>query len=118
VIRGKLIVTPIENSFLYIVPVYLQAEGTNFPQLKRVIAVAGDKVVMEPTLEEALNALFGTQQSLEGSSAPPTSTAQPALAEARTQLEDARKAMQNGDWAKFGTAMDGLEHQLAEPPAR
>ena len=62
VIRGKQIVTPIENSFLYVVPLYLKAEGTNFPQLKRVIAVAGDKVVMEPTLDEALNALFGTQQ--------------------------------------------------------
>ena len=74
VIRGKLIVTPIENSFLYIVPVYLQAEGTNFPQLKRVIAVAGDKVVMEPTLEEALNDLFGTQQPLGGVIAAAAST--------------------------------------------
>ena len=116
VIRGKLIVTPIENSFLYIVPVYLQAEGTNFPQLKRVIAVAGDKVVMEPTLDEAVNDLFGTQQPLEGSSQPPTR--QPALEQARAQLEDARKAMQQGDWAKFGTAMEGLEHQLAGPAPR
>jgi Uncharacterised protein family (UPF0182) len=41
VIRGKQIVTPIENSFLYVVPVYLQAEGTNFPQLKRVIGGCG-----------------------------------------------------------------------------
>ena len=113
VIRGKLIVTPIEDSFLYVVPVYLTAEGTNFPQLKRVIAVAGDKVVMEATLDEALNDLFGTQQPLEGSSQPPTR--QPALEQARTQLEEARKAMQQGDWAKFGTAMEGLEHQLAGP---
>jgi uncharacterized membrane protein (UPF0182 family) len=113
VIRGKLIVTPIEDSFLYVVPVYLTAEGTNFPQLKRVIAVAGDKVVMEATLDEALNDLFGTQQPLEGSSQPPTR--QPALEQARTQLEEARKAMQQGDWAKFGTAMDGLERQLAGP---
>jgi uncharacterized membrane protein (UPF0182 family) len=58
VIRGKLIVTPIENSFLYVVPIYLQAEGENFPQLKRVIAVAGDRVVMAPTLDEATAALF------------------------------------------------------------
>jgi uncharacterized membrane protein (UPF0182 family) len=58
VIRGKLIVTPIENSFLYIVPIYLQAEGENFPQLKRVIAVAGDRVVMAPTLDEATAQLF------------------------------------------------------------
>jgi len=41
VIRGKQIVTPIENSFLYVVPLYLTAQGANFPQLKRVIAVAG-----------------------------------------------------------------------------
>jgi uncharacterized protein len=103
--------------------VSLQAEGTNFPQLKRVIAVAGDKVVMEPTLDEAVNDLFGTQQSLEGSSQPPTgqpapTTRQPALEQARTQLEAARKAMQQGDWAKFGTAMEGLEHELAGPAAR
>jgi uncharacterized membrane protein (UPF0182 family) len=111
VIRGTLIVTPIENSFLYIVPLYLQAEGANFPQLKRVIAVAADKVVMEASLDEAINDLFGTQQPLQGSSPPPTP--QPALEQARMQLEEARKAIQQGDWTKFGTAMEGLEHQLA-----
>lgn len=119
VIRGKLIVTPIENSFLYIVPLYLQAEGTNFPQLKRVIAVAADKVVMEPTLDDAINSLFGTPQPVEplaGSSQPPTP--QPALTQARIQLDQARKAMQQGNWAAFGTAMEGLEHQLAGPAAR
>ena len=108
--------TPLENSFLYIVPLYLQAEGANFPQLKRVIAVAGDKVVMEATLSEALNDLFGAQQPLQGSSQPPSF--QPGLEQARMQLEEARKAMQQGDWAKFGTAMEGLEHQLAGPAAR
>ena len=60
VIRGKLVVIPIENSFLYVVPLYLRAEGTNFPQLKRVIVATGNKVVMEPTLDEALSALFGS----------------------------------------------------------
>jgi uncharacterized protein len=118
VIRGKLIVTPIENSFLYIVPLYLQAAGTNFPQLKRVIAIAADKVVMEPTLDEAINDLFRKQQPVEppeeGSSQPPT-TPPPALAQARMQLDQARKAMQQGNWAAFGTAMEGLEHQLAGP---
>ncbi len=64
VIRGKLIVTPIENAFLYVVPIYLQAEGENFPQLKRVIAVSGDQVVMEPTLDEAMANLFTKQQPL------------------------------------------------------
>ena len=53
VIRGKQIVTPIENSFLYVVPLYLTATGTRFPQLKRVIAVADSKVAMAPTLDAA-----------------------------------------------------------------
>ena len=117
VIRGQMVVTPIENSFLYVVPVYLTAEGMNFPQLKRVIVVAGDEVVMEPRLDQALNHLFGTQQPLAGSSQPPP-TRQPALEQARTQFEEARKAMQQGDWAKFGTAMEALEHQLMGPTAR
>jgi uncharacterized membrane protein (UPF0182 family) len=66
VIRGKLIVIPIENSFLYVIPLYLKAEGTNFPQLKRVIVATGDKVVMEPTLDEALDSLFGTAPTQSG----------------------------------------------------
>jgi uncharacterized membrane protein (UPF0182 family) len=103
---------------------YLTAEGANFPQLKRVIAVAGDKIVMKPTLDAALTDLFVAQQPQVGSSQPPISTGQPpitlqpALAQARTQIDEARKAMQQGDWAKFGTAMKGLEHQLPEPVPR
>ena len=122
VIRGKQIVTPIENSFLYVVPLYLRAEGTNFPQLKRVIAVAGDKVVMEPTLDEALNALFGTQRpvaAMHGDKAQTTATTAATskldFDQARQQFEDAQKAMRQGDWDKFGKAMDALKHLLANP---
>ena len=123
VIRGKEIVTPIESSFLYVVPLYLTAEGTNFPQLKRVIAVAGDKVVMEPTLDEALGALFGTQPSTARAPATQTTGAatgasahQVDSGQARTQFEDAQKAMQQGDWDKFGKAMGALKQLLAKPP--
>jgi uncharacterized membrane protein (UPF0182 family) len=123
VIRGKEIVTPIENSFLYVVPLYLTAEGTNFPQLKRVIAVAGDKVVMEPTLDEALGALFGTQPATAQARAAQTTgaatgntTHQLDSGQARTQFEDAQKAMQQGDWDKFGKAMEALKQLLANPP--
>ncbi len=118
VVRGRLVVTPIENSFLYIVPLYLQAEGTNFPQLKRVIAVAGDKVVMEPTLDEALDALFGRPQPAPASAQPTASAPPPALAQARAQLDEARQALQQGDWAKFGTAMEELQRQLSGSPAQ
>jgi hypothetical protein len=94
VIRGKLVVIPIENSFLYIVPLYLRAEGTNFPQLKRVIAATGDKVVMEPTLDEALAALFSSQQ---GTPQQQTETGTPKpnanLSQIQIQLAEAQKAI-------------------------
>jgi hypothetical protein len=125
VIRGKQIVTPIENSFLYVVPLYLRAEGTNFPQLKRVIAVAAEKVVMEPTLDEALTALFGTQQPQAGGTqgrvaqttgaSADAATGQVNFGQARMQFEDAQKAMQQGDWDKFGKAMEALKRLLANP---
>ena len=129
VIHGKQIVTPIENSFLYIVPLYLTAEGTNFPQLKRVIGAAGDKVVMEPTLDEALDALFGRPQSqtvspqvsatqTNGAAAEVTGLQQAALARFRMQFEDAQKAMQQGNWEKFGKAMAALKRLLASPASR
>jgi uncharacterized membrane protein (UPF0182 family) len=97
VIRGKLIVIPIENSFLYVVPLYLKAEGTNFPQLKRVIVATGDKVVMEPTLDESLSALFGTIPG-QPSQAGQTSGTQgllpkAVLDQARAQLAEAQKAI-------------------------
>jgi uncharacterized membrane protein (UPF0182 family) len=107
VVRGKLIVTPIENSFLYIVPLYLRAEGTNFPQLKRVIAATGDKVVMEPSLDGALSALFGGSggediqqggtQTAAGPAAPATgaavATQNSELGKERLQLLQAQKAL-------------------------
>jgi uncharacterized membrane protein (UPF0182 family) len=97
---------------------YLQAEGANFPQLKRVIAVAADKVVMEPTLDAALNDLFGNSPLAAGAAAAlPSAALQPALERARVLIQAAQKAMQQGDWSQFGTAMQGLEHQLEGSPA-
>jgi len=117
VIRGKLVVIPIENSFLYVVPVYLKAQGTNFPQLKRVIAITADRVVMEPTLDGAIADLFGAQQPQNtGGMTPSLQTqiqAQPQLGEARTQLEAAQKAMQKGNWEDFGKAMQSLTRLLS-----
>ena len=71
VIMGNLLVTPIEDSLLYVQPLYLQSDQTQIPQLKRVIvfyrapAPAGGQgnaeqvVAMKPTLAEALTAAFG-----------------------------------------------------------
>jgi uncharacterized membrane protein (UPF0182 family) len=105
VIRGKLIVIPIENSFLYVVPLYLKAEGTNFPQLKRVIVATGDRVVMEPTLDESLNDLFENATTPAGTV---PSGKQPPLAKAT--LDQAR-----ADLAQAQKAIDSLKSLLTNP---
>jgi uncharacterized membrane protein (UPF0182 family) len=112
VIRGNLIAVPIENSFLYVVPVYLTAAGTDFPQLKRVIVISGDKVAMEPTLDAAIQSVFGTQQPRSPVQA---LRPQPELGQARAQFDEAQKAMQQGDWEQFGKAMDMLKRLLTGP---
>jgi len=80
------------------VPLYLKAEGTNFPQLKRVIVATGDKVVMEPTLDEALGSLFGTSPGLPSQAGQPSGTQRllpkAVLDQARAQLAEAQKAIQ------------------------
>jgi hypothetical protein len=58
VIRGNLLVLPIDNSLLYVEPLFLQADTGQIPELKRVIVASGDKVVMRETLAGALAGLF------------------------------------------------------------
>jgi uncharacterized protein len=113
VIRGNLIAVPIENSFMYVVPLYLTAEGTDFPQLKRVIVISGDKVAMEPTLDEAIQSVFGTTQPSGISAQAPGG--HPELGQARAQFDDAQKAMQQGNWGDFGKSMDALKRLLNGP---
>ena len=57
VIRGNLLVIPMGSSFLYVEPLYLLAETSELPELKRVIVASGDRIAMRETLEEALFAL-------------------------------------------------------------
>ena len=63
VIRGHLLVIPIGSSTLYVEPIYLQAETSRMPELKRVVVATGNRVVMEATLDEGLKRLFSTDDS-------------------------------------------------------
>jgi hypothetical protein len=123
VIRGKQIVAPIDNSFLYVVPLYLTAAGTSFPQLKRIIVASGDKVVMAPTLDEAVNGLFAPLQPPVGATQNPERPINGAgevpiatLDQARRRLQEAQNAIKEGDWGKFGKVMQELQRDLSERP--
>jgi len=67
VIRGDLIVVPIKNSLIYIEPLYLQAERQELPELKRVIVAYKDRIVIAPTLQEALLNAIENKKSLYSS---------------------------------------------------
>ena len=61
VTRGNLLVIPIEQSILYVEPLYLESAQARIPQLEQVVLVQGENVVMEPTLDQALAALLGEE---------------------------------------------------------
>ena len=58
-IRGNLLVVPIGESIMYVEPLYLQSANVRFPELKQVILASAKKVVMEPTLDQAVASLVG-----------------------------------------------------------
>ena len=119
VIQGTLLVIPIEEALLYVRPLYLRASGGRIPELNRVIVAYKDQIVMEPTLDDALNRLFGDgaaapsrSTSLPATPSSETRTAQPArsqppadaalVARARQHYERAMQAQREGNWALYG----------------
>lgn len=114
VIRGNLLVIPIENSLIYVEPVYLVAEQHDVPQLKRVLVAYGDRVMMRPTLDGALAALFSEapeKQSVKTASQPVMPTVIPEIS---SLMRKAQNAMAQGDWEAFGKAMAELKTVLPQ----
>jgi uncharacterized membrane protein (UPF0182 family) len=120
VIRGaNLLAIPIENSILYVSPLYLRAEHGHLPELKRVIASYGEHVVMKETLAEALSALFTEPRAASAAPSAATGTplAGPAADRARQALDhynQAIESLKSGDWAGFGTELDAMRRLLEE----
>jgi uncharacterized membrane protein (UPF0182 family) len=119
VIHGNLLVIPIESSFLYVSPLYIRSETGQLPELKRVIAAYGDRVVMEETLPVALAALFKdtapTSQIPEArAAAPPTGSATGRAREALDRYQQAMERLKVGDWGGFGADLEALRQILEE----
>jgi len=124
VIRGNLLVIPIEESLLYVEPIYLRAEQGELPELVRIIVAYGDQVVMRTTLEESLQAIFGDIPTLPDPPAPadapeaPTVTLPEDLAgliqSALDVYEDGQQALQQGDWQRYGETQQQLQNILQQ----
>ncbi|MBR1130668.1 UPF0182 family membrane protein [Bradyrhizobium iriomotense] len=120
VIRGaNLLVIPIENSILYVTPLYLRAEHGHLPELKRVIAAYGEHVVMKETLDEALSALFTEPGAVQPVSStkeemPVTRPSESQAREALDRYNQAVERLKSGDWKGFGTQFDAMRELLEE----
>lgn len=116
-------VIPIGNSFVYVEPVFLIAEGVDIPQLQRVIVAIGDDVAMQPSLDAAMFDLFGdaaaplvAEREERAVPVPADTLVQRIVSEdlenVRRIWQDVRSALEAGDWARYGELMDELDEAI------
>ncbi|HWQ80070.1 MAG TPA: UPF0182 family protein [Anaerovoracaceae bacterium] len=126
-IRGNLFIIPIENSLVYVEPVYLEASNTgSLPEVKRVIVAYGDRIAYEPTLSAALDSLFGAGtgtpqapgEEKPGTGETGTLTADELIRLSNEAFNNATAAQQNGDWSAYGRYLNELKGYLNQlmPP--
>ena len=114
VIQGTLLVIPIENSLIYVQPLYLRAETGKIPELKRVIVAYENRIAMEETLDAALSKIFG-DVGASGEAAPSKTVQVSAPKEERglasvagEHYERAMSAQKEGNWALYGEEIKKL----------
>ncbi len=132
VIRGNLLVIPLNGRFLYVEPVYLQSETGKIPELKRVIVATDSRIAMDTTLTGALSSLLQaspedvaatlaeqTEPGVESVTEEPSTIAIDAtiadiIASANAHFEAAQAAQRAGDWATYGEELAALQTDLAQ----
>jgi hypothetical protein len=114
-------VIPIEESLIYVQPLYLRAESGRIPELRRVIVAAENRIAMEPTLEASLARIFGDAPAASPkpdatapqpgetlASAQPAATTVNLAEQAKQQYDRAIQAQRDGDWARYGEEIKRL----------
>jgi uncharacterized membrane protein (UPF0182 family) len=125
VIRGSLLAIPLDQSLIYVQPLYLAAsEQRALPELRRVIVAHGNQIAMEPTLEQSLSRIFGGRLPPLTTAVvpPPSGPASPspppgerALAQRALDVyQRAQEALRRGDWAAYGAEQKRLEEILRD----
>ena len=119
VLRGQTLVLPVENTFLYVEPIYIQATEARMPQLRKVVLAEGSTLIYTDTYEQALAQLSGTaravaQQAVATPAEPPSGAQAPAsqdskLESIRTHLRRYRELSSQGKWAEAGKELEAVE---------
>jgi uncharacterized membrane protein (UPF0182 family) len=123
VLRGQMLVLPIENTFLYVEPIYIQAAEARMPQLRKVVLSMGNSLIYRDTYEEALAELAGLtpasppaaippQTGAPAAPPPPPPTADTRLENVRRHLLRYRELAGQGRWAEAGKELEAIEAEL------
>jgi uncharacterized membrane protein (UPF0182 family) len=119
VLRGSLLAIPVEESLLYVQPLYLAAEKGSIPELRRVIVAFGNQIAMEQSLDLSVQAIFGRRSAVAASratDAPPADAGADGAAglvgEAWEAWTRGQEALRRGDWAAYGDAQRRLGEAL------
>ena len=124
--RGNLFVIPINTSVLYVEPVYLEAQNSSIPEVKRIIMVYKDQIAYGETLADCIIDLFGYDINEESKVDPGQDsiidddtqeeseemTQSELIAKAQEAFEKAQEAQKEGNWAAYGKYLDQLEEYL------
>ena len=115
-------VIPVNNSIMYVEPVYLEASNQAIPEVRRVIVAYGDKIAYASTLDEALENLFGdgagntgstsSQAASSGSGGSSGASKDELIAKAKESYDNAIKSQKDGDWKAYGEYLDQLSGYL------
>ncbi len=115
IIRGNMLAIPIEESILFIEPLYLKAESSEMPELKRVIVAFSDKIVMEKDLPAALERLFSGSTFIDAGSLTEGSLEtrlRDLAVRAMNHYNQADASMREGNWTKYGEHINMLKEIL------
>lgn len=129
VLRGQMLVLPVENTLIYVEPLYIQASEARMPQLKKVVLAMGNKLIYRDTYEEALAELsavsgFSTSAAVAavaaaaaqtpGALAEPAPSADPRLEDIRRRLQRYRGLSSQGQWSEAGRELEAIESLVGQ----
>lgn len=124
VLRAQTLVLPVDNTFLYVDPIYIQSASASMPQLKKIVLAVGNRLIYTDTYEQAVAQLStGAQELIRQAAAPaPAAGAQPAapvsatadqrLERVRAHLRRYRDLAAQGKWAEAGKELEAIEAEV------
>ncbi len=114
VIRGNVLAIPIEETLLYVEPIYLQAETAAYPELRLVVLMHGDRLSYAETFEEALEGLFDAARAAPAEAEGPAAPWAEQARDANQSFERYLRLQGDGRLVEAGRELERLRGLLRE----